>query len=136
MQANRSVRLHASDNLAVAIDAIRAGDTVQGVVATDRVPRGHKMAIAAIAKGQPVMKFGQVIGFAAGDIPPGTWLHEHNVVLHDFARDYGYAEEARPTDMLAAAARANSEAGTRLGSSACRLGPSNALAAPNTATTA
>ncbi len=27
-------------------------------------------------QGQPVLKFGQIIGFASVDIPPGEWVHE------------------------------------------------------------
>ena len=107
MQASRSVRLHPSDNLVVAIDPIPAGATLHGVAARDRVPRGHKMAVGAIAAGEPVLKFGQVIGFAATDIARGTWLHEHNVVMRDFARDYGFAEDARPADLLPSTARAS-----------------------------
>src|ERR1700719_5294510 len=94
----RTIRLHADDNVVVAVDQLLGGAAVQGVVATERVPRGHKMASAAIAQGEPVRKFGQIIGFAAKPIAPGEWVHEHNVEMHDFARDYRFAEAARTTD--------------------------------------
>jgi altronate hydrolase len=96
----RTIRLHADDNVVVAVDQLFAGADVRGVIATERVPRGHKMASVAIAEGEPVRKFGQIIGFAARPIAPGEWVHEHNVAMHDFARDYRYAEEARPIDLL------------------------------------
>ncbi len=90
----RSVRLDPDDNLIVAVDAIERGVAAGGVVATDRIPRGHKMAVAPIEAGAPIVKFGQIIGFAADAIVPGTWLHEHNVGLKDFERDYHSAQGA------------------------------------------
>ncbi len=92
--APRSVRLDPGDNLIVAVDAIERGVAAGGVIATDRIPRGHKMAVAPIEAGAPIIKFGQIIGFAAAAIAPGTWLHEHNVGLKDFERDYHPAEDA------------------------------------------
>ena len=52
---------------------------------SERVPRGHKMAASPIAKGEPIRKFGQIIGFAAKDIAPGEWVHEHNCVAARFS---------------------------------------------------
>lgn len=92
--APRSVRLDPDDNLVVAVDTIERGVAVHGVVAAERIPRGHKMALAPIEVGAPVVKFGQVIGFASGAVEPGEWLHEHNVGLRDFDRDYRFAEDA------------------------------------------
>jgi altronate hydrolase len=117
----RVVRLHATDNLVVAVDPIAPGSIVQGITALARVPRGHKMAIVPIASGEPILKFGQIIGFAAQPISPGDWLHEHNVVMHDFARDYHFAEDAKSEDILPVEARAtfqgfrrqNGKVGTR-----------------------
>lgn len=92
--APRSVRLDPHDNLAVAVDAIERGVAVHGVAARERIPRGHKMALAPIAAGAPVIKIGQVIGFALSAVSPGEWLHEHNIGLKDFQRDYRFAEDA------------------------------------------
>jgi len=96
----RSVHLHPSDNVIVAVDPLPAGAEVRGVAVNKRVPRGHKMAIAAVAEGQPVLKFGQIIGFACKAIAPGDWVHEHNVTMREFARDYRFAEAARVEDVL------------------------------------
>lgn len=63
--APRAIRLHASDNVLVAVDPILPGVGVEGVTVSGRVGRGHKLAIRPIAAGEPVRKFGQVIGFAA-----------------------------------------------------------------------
>ncbi|MFN8926559.1 MAG: UxaA family hydrolase, partial [Rhodospirillales bacterium] len=105
----RTLRLHAGDNVVVAVDPITPGTGVEGAVASARVPRGHKMAVRAIADGEPILKFGQIIGFAAGPIAPGDWVHEHNVAMRDFARDYRFAEAAGAEDLLPPGARATFE---------------------------
>jgi altronate hydrolase len=117
----RTVRLHQSDNLVVAVDAIQPGSVITGVVATDRVPRGHKIAVAPIAEGSPVIKFGQVIGFASRPVTPGEWLHEHNLIMQPFAREHAFGVDADPVEILPLASqatfqgfrRANGKAGTR-----------------------
>ncbi|SDR01501.1 altronate hydrolase [Rhizobiales bacterium GAS191] len=105
----RTIRLHADDNVVVAVDQLQPGAIGQGVVAIERVPRGHKMASSQIAEGAPVCKFGQIIGFATRPIAPGEWVHEHNVEMHDFARDYRFAEAAQKTDLLEPQNRATFE---------------------------
>ncbi|MFZ4531694.1 MAG: UxaA family hydrolase [Alsobacter sp.] len=98
--APRVVRLAAADNVVVAVDPIEPGATVEGIAARARVPRGHKMATAALEPGAPVLKFGQIIGFATAAIAPGDWVHEHNVGVQTFDRDYRFAEDARVEDVL------------------------------------
>jgi len=98
--APRTLRLSPADNVVVAVDAIGAGVDAAGVAALSRVPRGHKMAAAPIAEGEPIRKFGQIIGFAKAPIAPGEWVHEHNVAVHDFQRDYAFAAEATSEDIL------------------------------------
>jgi altronate hydrolase len=109
MTSPRSIRLHPEDNVAVAIDQITQGDTAAGLTARERILRGHKMALVPIPEGQPIRKFGQIIGFATRHIAPGEWVHEHNVGLHEFDRDYRFCEDAREDDLLPQASRATFE---------------------------
>src|SRR5436853_5905763 len=117
----RTLRLNARDNLIVAIDAVDRGVAVQGVTATARILRGHKMAAQPIHKGEPVLKFGQIIGFATEDIAPGTHIHTHNCSFAEFERDYAFAQDAREELLLPVEQRAtfegyrraNGKAGTR-----------------------
>ena len=117
----RTVRLNAADNLIVAVDQIDKGITVSGVTSLTRVPKGHKMAIQPIPPGGAIVKFGQVIGVAKSAIAPGDWLHEHNVGMAEFERDYAIGSSALPLDTVAEAERAafqgfrraNGKAGTR-----------------------
>jgi altronate hydrolase len=118
----RTLSLHADDNVLVAVDPVPIGAGLPGgIVAASRVPRGHKLSARGIAAGEPILKFGQIIGFASADIAPGVWIHEHNVVMSDFARDYAFGADAervrvKPADTLATFEgyrRANGKAGTR-----------------------
>src|ERR1700683_3107614 len=122
MNIPRALRLNAQDNVMVAVDEIRVGDTpVGGPKASARVPKGHKIATALIETGAPILKFGQIIGFASKPIAPGAWVHEHNVGVQEFARDYHFSEGANPEIILPPAQqatfegyrRANGKAGTR-----------------------
>ncbi len=121
MPTPRALRLDARDNVLIAVEGFAPGDAPEGVAASERVPRGHKMAAAPIAIGEPIRKFGQIIGFAARDIAPGEWVHEHNCVLHDFQRDYRFGQDARAVELLPVERqatfegyrRANGKTGTR-----------------------
>ncbi|CAA9318260.1 MAG: Altronate dehydratase, partial [uncultured Microvirga sp.] len=100
MTTPRTIRLNPQDNVAIAVDLVRQGDTAQNLTARERILKGHKMALEPIREGEPIRKFGQIIGFAKAHIAPGEWVHEHNVGLHDFARDYRFAEDARDDGVL------------------------------------
>jgi altronate hydrolase len=102
----RFIRLATGDNVVVAVDTIDAGKRIDGVAATARVPKGHKMAMQPIARGAPVVKYGQIIGFASEDISPGAWVHTHNCAFATFDRDYAFAEGAEPEAILPLAERA------------------------------
>jgi len=76
-----TLKLHAADNVVVALEDLPAGAAlVDGSVST-RCPiaLGHKVAIRAIAAGAPVVKCGQPIGMARESIAPGAHVHIHNV---------------------------------------------------------
>src|SRR5215471_17857380 len=95
-----AVRLHPSDTVAVVKRAVKAGDelvndSVRLRVAQDIGP-GHKIALIAVADGAPVRKYGQIIGFARGEIQPGSHVHTHNLEMKDFGRDYQFSTEVRP----------------------------------------
>src|SRR5204862_7875820 len=100
MGAPRADRPSPKDTVGVAVDPIAEGAAAGGVTARARVMRGHKMAVAPIAKGEPVRKYDQIIGFATAPIAPGEWVHTQNVEMHDFARDYRFAEGAKNDEVL------------------------------------
>src|SRR4051812_28195123 len=109
MTAPRTIRLSPDDNVVIAVDQIAQGANVAAVSARERIPRGHKMAVVAIGEGEPVRKYGQIIGFAGMPIAPGSWVHEHNVLMRDFARDYRFSESAKNDEVLLPELRATFE---------------------------
>lgn len=120
--AVRTLRLSDEDNVLVATVKMEEGAPIaQGLSARQRIPFGHKLAARPIAAGEPVRKFGQIIGFASAPIEAGDWVHVHNVHVHDFERDYQFSVDARPSEVLPEAEqatfqgfrRANGRAGTR-----------------------
>ena len=75
------IRIHPDDNVVVALEDIRQGETLDGlsVTAAEDIARGHKMALREIRAGESVVKYGNPIGVAKTDIIPGAWVHVHNV---------------------------------------------------------
>ncbi|HEV7254913.1 MAG TPA: altronate dehydratase family protein [Mesorhizobium sp.] len=105
----RALRLSPDDNVLVAAERIEAGAPVGETVARARIPFGHKLAAQAIAADGPIVKFGQIIGFAKQPIEAGDWVHEHNVFMHEFERDYAFCEGAAPVDFVPEGERATFE---------------------------
>jgi arabinonate dehydratase len=106
-----TVRLHPNDNVVTARIDLLPNTAVSGenVAAAVRIPAGHKVATRPIAKGEPVRKYDQIIGFAREDIAPGSHVHVHNVEMHEFERDYAFGADVRPTAFVDAGERASFE---------------------------
>jgi altronate dehydratase len=81
-----ALRIHPEDTVVVALVDLAPGARVEladgpdlGIVTCETIPFGHKVAIAAIAQGQHVVKYGASIGLATQDIAPGQHVHVHNL---------------------------------------------------------
>lgn len=76
-------KINQKDNVAVAVEAIAAGETVENggvqIVTRQDIPAGHKVALQFIPKGEDVVKYGFPIGTAKEAIAAGSWVHTHNV---------------------------------------------------------
>ncbi|MER8792415.1 altronate dehydratase family protein [Mesorhizobium sp. M0983] len=93
--------LHASDNVAIARRMIAQGMALGGsIVAKSAVPAGHKVSIRSIKSGEPILRYGQIIGFATKDIEPGLHVHLQNMALGDFEKDYAFGAAAHQTDYV------------------------------------
>lgn len=73
------LQIHAADSVAVALRPLACGEVIGGVTLRTDVPQGHKVAIAAHALGDVVIKYGQPIGRATAAIAPGDHVHSHNL---------------------------------------------------------
>ncbi|OWK40594.1 UxaA family hydrolase [Fimbriiglobus ruber] len=97
-----AVQLRPTDNIAVAAKPIPAGTEITFEGATLKVPgavkMGHKFAVHPIKEGDPVLKFGQIIGFAGRKIVVGEHVHVQNVKAEKFERDYAFGVD-RPAPL-------------------------------------
>jgi len=87
--------LHGEDNVVVARTGIPSGAEFLvanggSVSVQENIQQGHKLASRPISKGEPILKFGQPIGFASTDIKAGEWVHTHNVGLGELHHEYEY----------------------------------------------
>lgn len=103
VMADAIIRLHAIDNLVIALTDLPKGATPTGLDAAlpGPVPRGHKIASCAIAKGETVLRYGQSIGQATADIPAGGHIHSHNLGMGPHSTDYAIGQHVTPLPPLA-----------------------------------
>jgi altronate hydrolase len=106
MSTSAAIRIHPADNVVIARRQLLGGTVLEGegVTVTGLVPPGHKIATRAIAAGEPVRRYNQIIGNATQAIAPGQHVHTHNLVFSDFARAHEVGADARPTAFVAEAA--------------------------------
>ena len=113
------VRLDRADNVVTATRALEVGVIIEEVQTTARIPSGHKIATAAIAKGDPVHKYAQLIGYAATDIKAGDHVHTQNVEFRNTDMAYEFSTDLRPVvlattqDTFMGFRRENGRVGTR-----------------------
>ena len=113
------VRLDPSDNVVTAIKPLELGVDIEGHATTALIPRGHKIATAVLAQGDPIRKYAQIIGYAAEAIAPGDHVHSHNVEFRNTKADYEFSTDLRPVspaatqDTFMGFRRANGKVGTR-----------------------
>jgi altronate hydrolase len=115
---SRLILLHPQDDVAIARVQLLGGSLADGLPVKGLIPPGHKVARHALAAGQPVRRYQQIIGFAAQAIAPGEHVHTHNLVMGDFERDYAFGVDVQPpalrrTAQFLGIRRANGQVATR-----------------------
>ena len=119
------IRLHPADDVVIARAQLLGGTPVEHVTSRGLIPPGHKVAMRAIAPGEPVRRYNQIIGFASKPIAAGEHVHTHNLDMGPdkghFERDYAFGADVRETAYVEESKRAtfqgfrrsNGKAGTR-----------------------
>jgi altronate hydrolase len=98
MASSPVIHLHDNDGVLIARTSLLPGvEVTKGVVTSERIPAGHKVAIRPIAVGEEIRRYGQIIGFATQPIAPGQHVHTQNMGMGDFDRDYAYGVDVKPT---------------------------------------
>ncbi|MEY4755679.1 MAG: D-galactarate dehydratase GarD [Pseudomonadota bacterium] len=97
---NPSIRLHPADDVLIARTQLISGTVVEGIAVRGLIPPGHKIATRALAVGEQVRRYNQIIGFASQPIAAGEHIHTHNLDVGadkgDFARDYAFGADLKP----------------------------------------
>ncbi len=101
-----TLRIHAADNVVIARRQLLGGTVVdeEGLTVLGLVPPGHKLATRAIAAGEAVRRYNQIIGSATQAIAPGQHVHTHNLAFSSFERAHEPGAGAVATDPVAAPA--------------------------------
>ena len=90
------MRVHESDNVAIVVnpEGLAKGAILEGgPELVEAIPQAHKVALRDFAPGEPIVRYGQVIGQAARALRAGAWVREDAVRL----------PEAPPLESLAIA---------------------------------
>lgn len=99
MPTSPTIRLHPADDVVIARTQLVGGTVLpdEGVKVTGLVPPGHKVAVRALAAGDAVRRYDQIIGFASRPIAPGEHVHLHNLAMGSFEREHAFGADAKPT---------------------------------------
>ncbi len=82
-----AIAIDEKDNVATALARLEAGATIQveiggqvlDVALPEPIPMGHKFALRNVEPGEPIIKYGEVIGLATRKILKGEHIHVQNV---------------------------------------------------------
>jgi altronate hydrolase len=92
---SNTLRLHPRDDVLIAKSSLKRGtivDTEAGLVPlAGDIPAGHKIAFRARTIGDPVLRYGQIIGFASAPIEPGGHVHQHNLQAGELGQHFELA---------------------------------------------
>lgn len=75
----RYVQIHELDNVGIIVNAegVKPGaEFPGGLSAAETIPQSHKITLRDLEAGEPVLRYGAVIGHAKRAIPRGSWVRE------------------------------------------------------------
>jgi galactarate dehydratase len=78
----RYIKLNERDNVAIVVNdfGLPAGSRfASGLTLRAFVPQGHKTALVDIAEGAPIIRYGEIIGYALSAIQAGEWVDEARI---------------------------------------------------------
>ena len=75
----RLIRAHPADNVGVVVqpEGLPAGaEPLDGPTLLEAIPLAHKVTLRSLVRGDAVRRYNEVIGYAARDLPAGSWVRE------------------------------------------------------------
>jgi altronate hydrolase len=105
-----AVLLSKEDTVAIAKQPLMPGTILrlndgQEVRVAQMIPPGHKVALNDVAEGDPIRRYGQIIGFATQPISIGQHIHTQNMSIGHLELDYSYSSEYKPVEFVPEAER-------------------------------
>ena len=101
---DKAIIIDPRDNIAVAKVSIGLGSVLSlngtKISITQTVPPGHKIALRPIAKGEAIIRYGEIIGAATQDIAQGDTVHVHNMTIDNLTRQYENCAAYKPIDFF------------------------------------
>ena len=84
LMQRKSLMIKPGDLVACVLEDAQKGDTIvtaagETVVLLEDIEFAHKVCIKDLAKNEPVIKYGEEIGYMLTDVKKGTWIHNHNM---------------------------------------------------------
>lgn len=79
-----TLKINPEDNVKIVVnsDGLKAGTEIaDGFRVKEDIPQGHKLALHNLNRGDNIIKYGKVIGYAREDIERGSWINEEKVLL-------------------------------------------------------
>ncbi len=86
MEAPIIIKTAKEDNVGIVANTggLKKGSVLsEGIILSDDIPAGHKVALTVVPEGGKIIRYGQVIGYAVSKIMPGEWVHESKMSLPD-----------------------------------------------------
>lgn len=81
---SKFIKINKEDDVVILLDDCVKGDAIglddKNIILLQDTPKGHKVAVNEIAKGNNILKYGYSIGKAKTNIKIGEWVHSHNMV--------------------------------------------------------
>lgn len=79
---NIVIKTSPNDNVAIVATptGLKRGTIIlDGVVLSEDIPMGHKVALKSLNEGNEIIRYGQIIGYASRFIEKGSWINEGNI---------------------------------------------------------
>jgi altronate hydrolase len=100
--AEKAILLNVADDVMIAKATIPAGTIIEDggarVEVRQDIRAGHKIARRPVAAGEPVRRYGQIIGFTTAPITAGDHVHVHNLAVGELRQRYEVGVDVRPVD--------------------------------------
>lgn len=80
----RYIQVHERDNVAIVVNTgglPKGTEFPSGLSLKEDIPQGHKVTLAKLHEGEPIVRYGEVIGHVVSNIERGSWVKESDVRL-------------------------------------------------------